>query len=305
VSGLVVALLGGVALRAVFDRLSRAPRVAAVDAHTRPGLQIAARTVLRVGVVLLGLRLSWSGLVELGAPSIALVVGAVTVTFFSTRAIGRWLGLSPELSLLVAAGSSICGASAIAAVKDTSRATEEEVAVSISLVTACGTLALFALPAAATVLGLRPDQVGVWLGSSIQDVAQVVAAGSLQGDDVLAMAVLVKLTRVALLAPLVTGLSISQRQRPDRSGGGSWPVPWFIAGFLIMVAVRSSGLVDADVLANAKLVEKAMLTTAMVGIGSSVGLGAIGRLGLKPVVLALSAWLILSAISLLGIAIVG
>ena len=203
-------------------------------AATSAGLRFARQHFLRAGVVLLGLRLSLTQITELGVTTIAIIVATVTATFFGTQAVGRRLGLSPDLSLLVATGYSICGASAIAAVQgslaqrprindsgepdsgepdDDDQDGGDEVAVAVGLVTLCGTLAMFLLPPLAVAMGLSEQQFGIWIGASIHDVAQVVAAGSAGGSSVLAVAVVVKLTRVSLLAPIVAGVNVTQRHK--------------------------------------------------------------------------------------------
>ncbi len=271
-------------------------------APLRPGLAFVAKKFLRAGVVLLGMRLSISQVTELGWPTILLVVGTVSATFFGTQAIGKRLGLSRGLSLLVATGYSICGASAIAAMEGQSDAEEEEVAVAIGLVTLAGSLAMFVLPVLAQVFGLSDAQFGTWVGASVHDVAQVVAAASTGGAAVLSIAVVVKLTRVVLLAPIVAGVSIHRSRERDSDDLRERPplLPGFVIGFLAMMLLRTSGAVPAAVVDITKLVEGLLLTIALVGLGAGVRFGRLRKLGGQPLVLGFVAWFLVAAVSLVG-----
>ncbi len=267
-----------------------------------PGLAFAAKKLLRVGVVLLGLRLSLSDISELGPRGLGVVVVTVAVTFFGTQWIGRKLGLSRDLSLLVATGYSICGASAIAAVEGATEAEEEEVAAAIGLVTLFGSLAILILPLLSGSLGLTDEGFGAWAGASVHDVAQVVATASTAGAPVVAIAIVVKLTRVVLLAPIVAGVNIHRRnERTDLDGKRPPVLPLFVALFLGAVALRSTGWLSADVVATAKDVEGWMLTAALVGLGAGVRVDRLRRLGHQPLVLGAIAWLMVAGVSYIGV----
>ncbi len=289
-----------------------------VTPRTQPGMTFAAKRILRVGVVLLGLRLSLSDVVGLGSRGVAIVAVTVVATFFGTQAIGRRMGLSPSLSLLIATGYSICGASAIAAVEGSSDADEEEVAAAIGLVTLFGSLAIFALPILAGPLDLSGEQFGAWAGASVHDVAQVVATASnyrSSGSDgasqlrdaapvasVVAVATVVKLTRVALLAPLVAGVNLNRR----RSALGDTInkpalLPLFVGCFLAMAAVRSAGLVPDGLLSPIRVVESWVLAAALVGLGSGVRFSRLRSLGPRPLIVGFVAWVLVASVSYLAI----
>ncbi len=265
----------------------------------RPGLMFSGRTILRMGVVALGMRLSIGQIGDLGLPVILVIVATVTATFFGTQELGRRLGVSKPLSLLIATGYSICGASAIAAMETTSDGDEEEVALSIGLVTLAGTLAMFSIPVLGDLFSLNDEQYAVWVGASIHDVAQVVAAGSTRGSAVLAGAVVVKLTRVMLLAPLVTGVSLSRTHRATASASTRpAPIPAFVAGFLLLVVIRSSGFVPSSVVDTTATFEKLFFAVALVGLGAGVRLDRIRTLGGAPLLLGALASGIVAAVSL-------
>jgi len=271
----------------------------------RPGLAAVARVAIRLGIVLLGFRLAIGDVGALGWPTLLLVGVTVVATFFGTQAAGRRLRLSSDLSLLVATGFSICGASAIAAMEPNADADEEEVAASIGLVTVAGTVLMLALPLVATAIGLGDTAFGTWVGASGPDVAQVVAAASTGGTAALSVAVVVKLSRIVLLAPIVTGVGIAR----SRSGGSidgtrPPPVPAFVVGFLVAMSVRSSELLPVGWLELAGSVERALFTVALVGLGAGVRGSRLRRLGPRPMLLGLVAWLIVGTVSLIGVVVV-
>ena len=263
-----------------------------------PGLKFVAKSLLRIGVIALGMRLSIESIGQLGIGVILTIVATVTATFFGTQALGRRLGLSGPLSLLVATGYSICGASAIAAMQGTSDADEEEVAVAIGLVTLAGTIAMFSIPLLGDLFALTNDQYAIWAGASIHDVAQVVAAGSARGETVLAAAVVVKLTRVLLLAPLVTGVSISRTRNAPAGSARPAPIPAFVAGFLLFVAIRSTGTVPDFAIDATRWIETLVFTIALVGLGAGVRISKLRELGGAPLVLGALASFIVAAVSL-------
>jgi len=277
----------------------------------RPGVRFAARRLLRVGVVLLGFQLSLGQLRELGAPGLGVVAATVAATFFGTRWVGRRLGLSNGLTLLVATGYSICGASAIAAVEGIAGADEEEVAFSIALVTLCGTLAIFVLPIVGHVLGLHGAVYGNWVGASVHDIGQVVAAATSDGSRAVKAAVVVKLTRVVLLAPLVASLSFTRRRATSPSAPTEdnivvengqrrrLPVvPLFVVGFLATIVVRTTDTVPVGALDGIKLAQTALLGAALFGLGCGVDISKLRRVGAKPLLLGLISWVLVAGVAL-------
>jgi len=291
-SSLTVAVVAGIGLGNLpidIDRL-------------RPGLAFVARTVLRAGIVLLGMRLSIRQIGELGLPVVLVIITTVVATFFGTQALGRRLGVSGPLSLLIATGYSICGASAIATMESSTDAEKEEVAMAIGLVTLAGTIAMFALPPLGTVIGLTDDQFAIWAGASIHDVAGVVAAGSTRGSAVLAGAVVVKLTRVLLLAPLVTGVAMS-RQRTVRQESTARPplVPTFILGFLGLVALRSTGFVPEVIVDGVAAIEKFLFAVALIGLGAGVRIERLRRLGGAPLLLGALSFVVVAGVSVTAV----
>lgn len=264
-----------------------------------PGLAVASRPLLRIGVALLGLQLVFGDILGLGPGVIALIVGVVVLGVAGTLWIGARLGLSPAQRLLIACGTSICGAAAVAAVDGVIDADDEDVATAIGTVVVFGTMLLGLIPLAVALLNLSPEQGGVWAGASIHEVAQTVAAGGLIGSGALAVAVVVKLGRVLMLAPVMTVISL--RRRREAVPGKRPPlVPLFVVGFLACVALRSAGLVGEPVLAVAGQVQVALLSAAMFALGTGVRLSALRAVGPRPFVLGAAGTVWITGLGLAG-----
>ncbi|GAA3061255.1 putative integral membrane protein (TIGR00698 family) [Streptomyces olivoverticillatus] len=269
----------------------------------RPGLTLAGKRLMRTGVVLLGLKLSLDDVLGLGWATVVMVFAVVAATFFGTLWLGRRLGLRGDQPLLIATGYSICGASAIGAVSEVSGSDEEDVATSVALVTLCGTLAIAVLPLLHHPLGLADAQFGRWVGASVHDVGQVVATAQTAGPDALTDAVLVKLMRVALLAPLVAAVALSVRQRRQAAPTGKRPaiIPLFVLGFLAMVAVRTTGVLPGGALDVAQHAQELLLAAALFGLGSAVHLPSLVRTGGRVAALGLCSWVVVAGVSYAGV----
>jgi uncharacterized integral membrane protein (TIGR00698 family) len=271
----------------------------ALDGVLKPGLAIAARRLLRIGIVVLGLRLSLSDIAALGWVAILAIVALVVVSFVITWLVGRLFRLEGDQAVLMAAGFSICGVSAVGAMAAARGSGERDTATPITLVTLYGTLAIVVLPALALPLGLDPTQFGHWVGASVHDVGQVVATAGTAGAAALAVAVVVKLTRVLMLAPMVAAASIQTRRRGSHTTS-SRPaiVPLFIVGFVVAVLIRSFLPVPDAVLAIADFAQSALLACALFGIGASLRLEQLARSGARALVAGLVSWVAILALAL-------
>ena len=305
-AGVVSPLVIAVVLGALISNLGMLPE------NCRIGLGFAARNLLRLGIVLLGLQLSFSQVRELGAPGLALVIVVVAATFTGTQWLGKKMGLSPGLSLLVATGFSICGASAIAAMRPVSDADDDDMAYAIALVTICGTLAIFLLPAIGEIIGFSGAQFGSWVGASVHDVAQTVATAASGTDDAQDAAIVVKLTRVMLLAPLVAAVSFTRRRKlshtnitDSKTQKAKLPpvIPLFIIGFIAAISINSSFNLPSEFLSNVKWLEKSLLACALVGLGAGVDARKLQRVGTRPLALGLISWILIATLSAIGVGI--
>jgi uncharacterized integral membrane protein (TIGR00698 family) len=298
---IVLTLLLGVLIRNVFPRATL----------LNPGAGVAAKQVLEVGVALLGLTVDARALLAAGPVLPGLVVGGVGASLFVSFGIGRVLGLPLRLAILVAAGNSICGNSAIAAAAPAIGARREEVASAIALTAVLGLAVVLLLPLAIVPLGLDHYQYGVLAGMSVYAVPQVLAATLPVSQISAEVGTLVKLLRVLLLGPVILLLGLlfqhkAARGSAVRPSGATRYVPWFVAAFLVLAAIR--GVIDLPdgLVAGAGLGSRWLTVLAMAGLGFGVELSAVRRVGARVgmAVIGSLGFLIafsLSAIVLLGI----
>lgn len=278
------------------------------------GTHVASHRMLRFAVVLLGLQLGVQQLLHLGAGGAAVVVVTVATTFAGTQLLGRLLGVPPARALLIATGFSICGASAVAAMEEVAGGDEDDTGVAVALVTLCGSLAILLLPALRVPLGLDPAAFGSWVGASVHDVGQTVATAN-RVPGALSYAVVVKLSRVILLAPLVAGVAVLQRRRactatasaPGTASSARRPplLPLFVAGFLASIALASTGVLPASVLHVAEVAQGLLLAAALFGLGTGIHLTVLRRTGARALTLGLLSWLLIAVVAYTGVRLLG
>lgn len=297
----VSALLFAIVLGTVIGNLWPVPAIMA------PGVNVAGKRILRIGIVLLGLQLVLGDLLELGLGMVAVAAVVVGVGIIGTVLMGRAMGIPSQQRILIACGFSICGAAAVAACDGVLEAEDEDVATGIALVVLFGTLMIPLVPVLVAVMHLGPEMGGLWAGASIHEVAQVVAAAGIIGGGALKGAVIVKLTRVLMLAPVMAVLGIMQRRK---SAGGETHikrpplVPLFVVGFLAMVAVASLHLLPAPALDVAKVVQTACLAIAMFALGLGVRIKSLIKVGPKPLVLGTASTVLVAGVALAGVTLV-
>ena len=287
---LVLAILIGAAVRTAWTP----------DARWTPGIDFAAKQVLEVAIVLLGLTLDLPLLLRAGPLLAAGIVVAVCAALGVGYLLGRAFGLRRRLALLVAVGNAICGNSAIAAVAPVIGAEPDDVASSIAFTAVLGVAVVLMLPSLVEPLGLTDYQYGVVAGLTVYAVPQVLAAtlpvSTLSGQ----VGTLVKLTRVLMLGPIVLGLSLAMRRRgttPIREVAVLRFVPWFIGGFLLLAGIRATGLVPELLVAWAGGISAALTVVAMAALGLGVDVRVLGRVGGAVTATAVGALVLLLAIS--------
>ena len=277
-----------------------------LPAGARQALGKITKKLLRAGIVLLGFSVSFGAIAALGLGTIGLVAATLVITLVVTTWLGNRARLGAARSLIIGTGFAICGASAIAAMEDTAGADEEDVTVGIAMVTLFGTLAMVLLPLLAGPLGLTDQLFGIWAGASIQEVGQVVAAAGAGGAGVVAIAVVVKLTRVLMLAPVVATVSVRKRLAGGETGGKRPPiVPLFVVGFLACVAFRSTGMIPSGALAAISQVQVAALGAALFGMGAAVQITTLFRRSGPVLVVATLSTLLVAGVSLAGVFLLG
>ncbi|APT93928.1 membrane protein [Corynebacterium stationis] len=296
---MIVAIIAGIAL----TNMTKLPSTFS------PGIQVAAKTLLRWGIVFLGLKLVIADVRSLGLPMLLVIVCIVSGGIIGTLLIGRLLKMKPAQVLLIACGFSICGAAAVAGVRGASDAEEEDVVIAVALVVIFGTIMIPTIPFLGALAGLAPETMGMWAGGSIHEVAQVVAAGGAIGGSALEIAVVVKLARVLMLAPVVFILSLVKRRRSSGvqiTGHEKRPpiVPLFIIGFLSMVLLRSTVDLPEPVLATGDFLQTILLATAMFALGCGVKIQSLLHVGVRPFVLAFASTVLVATIAFVGIELV-
>lgn len=279
-SPLILAVVLGVGLRNALG----------LPAAALPGMQFALRRLLRLGIVTLGLQLTLSQIAEVGLTGVAIIVTGLCATFGFTTLAGRALGVPANLTRLIATGTSVCGASAVLAAHAVGGKSDEDVAYAIACVTLFGTAAMLVFPLLGQ--GLDPRAYGLWTGASIHEVAQVVAAGAQHGPEAAAFATISKLTRVALLAPLI--LLMARAQGSESRA----PFPLFVLGFLVLVLVASSGLVPASVTAASVPLTQGLLAMGLAAMGLQTDVRRLAARGLRPLALGALASVFIAGLTL-------
>ncbi|OKL53516.1 sulfate transporter [Bowdeniella nasicola] len=330
-SALLVAIILGVILR----------NTGVIPAAAEPGFAFVGRTVLRLGVVLLGLRLSIPQVLALGWGVIGVIIVTVAATYAVGLLLGRAMKISHATTVLTATGTAICGAAAVAAMSSVvgrgskDNDTDEAAATAIASVTLFGTVALLALPPLAALLSLAPTETGVWVGAAVHEVGQVVAGAGIAASNVtdsaaastlVDTAVVTKLGRVAMLAPLVALVGALENRRAERKREeqiaaaevddvvAGRPVdhtqvadkrppimPLFVAGFLVMVILRSVTNLPGGFLHAADITATILLTCAMVAMGAGVRLKKLVTSGARALGLGAILGVLAVVISLLGV----
>jgi uncharacterized integral membrane protein (TIGR00698 family) len=250
-----------------------------------------------------------SQLVEVGGVGLGIIVLTLASTFLFTVWLGHWLGVDRKLVELIAAGTSICGASAIVATNTVTRASDEEVAYAVACVTVFGSASMLLYPVLEGLLQLPPHAFGLWAGASIHEIAQVVAAAFQNGPDSGNFGTIAKLSRVMLLAPMILVLgcfSVSNHghDRGEASKRQSVPVPWFVAGFVAMMLFNSLDLIPQ--LDRTYLVQTTtfLLAIALAAMGLETDIRKLRAKGWKPLLVGAGSWLFISALSLVLIELV-
>jgi uncharacterized integral membrane protein (TIGR00698 family) len=311
ISAIMMALLFGLGIRNSIG----------LPAVYEGGLKFCLRHVLRLGIMLLGLRLSLATVGQIGLIGLPIIIGCIASALLLVTWIGRVLGLPRRLGLLIAVGTSICGVSAIVATGPAIDAEEDEVSYAVACVTLFGLLALFIYPFLAHAI-FRGDAklAGLFLGTAIHDTAQVAGAGLMYRQqfglpEALETATVVKLVRNLLMAGVIPLMALLYRRgEGQKSSTDTQPrwhqvVPLFVVGFLALAAVRSAGdlgprpflLIDHDtwkrILSRADVASGWCLATAMAGVGLGTSLARLRILGWRPLCVGLAAAAMVGCVS--------
>ncbi|QKY09350.1 YeiH family protein [Janthinobacterium lividum] len=298
-SALTLAIMLGIVLgNSVYGRL--APTCGA-------GVAFSKQTLLRLGIILYGFRLTFQDIGQVGLAGIAIDALVLASMFGLAMFLGtKVFKLERNSAILIGAGSSICGAAAVMATEPVVKGRSEDVTVAVSTVVVFGTIAIFLYPLLYQlnqgwhVLAATPSAFGVYIGSTVHEVAQVVAAGKSIGQEAANAAVIAKMVRVMMLAPFLVILSAVLARGKAKGGSGGHDkaaklaIPWFAFIFIGVVAFNSLGLLPAGTVATITELDTVLLAMAMAALGLTTHMSAIRRAGIKPLLLAglLFCWLI-------------
>ena len=290
-SPLILSILIGIG----FHNLIGTPR------RAKAGVVFSLRRILRFAIILLGLQLTVAQVISVGGAGIGIIVATLVATFGFTVWLGRRLGVESKLAQLIAAGTSICGASAVIAANTAVEGGDEDVAYAVACVTIFGSLSMFLYPLLPVLLHLDAHRYGLWAGASIHEIAQVVAAAFQNGKEAGDFGTIAKLSRVTLLAPVVLALGwFASRRRVAHHAGPrkAAPMPWFVLGFVALILVNSIDVLPVAVKMGSVPVTTFLLSVALAAMGLETGLRKLAAKGLRPLALGASAWLFISAFSL-------
>lgn len=296
---LVIAILLGGLVRTIWEP---GPR-------WRAGIHFGGKVLLEVAIVLLGATVSARTVLGAGPPLLAGIVAIVAVSIILSYGLGRLMRLPHRMALLIACGNSICGNSAIAAVAPVIDADSDDVATAIAFTAVLGVVVVLALPVLAIAWRMSPNAFGIFAGLTVYAVPQVLAATAPISSVSAQVGTLVKLVRVLMLGPVVLVLSLIT---PKTSEHGARPraalhhlVPWFIIGFLAMMAARSAGLIPAEALSAASQAATWLTIVAMAALGLGVDVRAIAGAGPRVIAVVTLSLVALGGLALLMIAALG
>lgn len=268
------------------------------------GLQFSAKTVLRIGVALLGIRITLSDVTSLGVTPIIIVCLAVSMTILFGIFLAKRMGFNTHFGLLTGGSVAICGASAamaISAILPQNEDTKKNTLFTVIAVTTLSTVAMVVYPLVATSLGLDTTEIGFFLGGTIHDVAQVVGAGYSVSDEAGNLSTFVKLMRVATLVPVVLIASFLLMRNSKEGQGSKVQVPFFLIGFVMIFIVNSTGIIPAAQIEFLTALSSKLLLIAVAALGVRTSLKDVLTVGIKPILLVVTETLFIAALVLLCI----
>ena len=266
-----------------------------------PGIQFCSKRILRIGIILYGFRLTFQDVLAVGLPAIFIDTIIVTTTILGGILIGRMLKMDRGIALLTSIGSGICGAAAILGAESTFQTKPYKTAVAVSTVVIFGTISMFIYPILYHngTFVLSANEMGIFTGATLHEVAHTVGAGNAMGKEISAVAIIVKMIRVMMLVPVlpITSFMVSQPAIKAGEQNGSMKkvsIPWFAIGFLAVIGFNSFDLLPQSLTAFINNVDTFLLTMAMTALGAETSIDKFRKAGAKPFVLAsiLYIWLI-------------
>lgn len=286
-SAMTIAILLGIVIgNSLFTRIS---------SYTASGVDFSKNSLLRLGIICYGFRITFQQISAVGWSGLLIAASMLTTTFLLAIILGTKLfKLDKQTVLLIGAGSSICGAAAIMAAEPIVKGQAHKVSVAVATVVVFGTLAMFLYPIIFPYLGLSEQSYGIFAGSTIHEVAQVVVAGKNVSEAAAATAVIEKMLRVMLLAPFLMLLAISLNNKAGGASKAKLTIPWFAVLFIAVAIFNSLYELPSQLITIINELDTLLLTMAMLALGIRTHLGAIRQAGVKPLLLAASLFLFLT-----------
>jgi uncharacterized integral membrane protein (TIGR00698 family) len=289
-SPLIIAIVLGIIVRNTLG----------MPAYCQPGVSFAMKRLLRLAIVLLGMQLSLAQVLAIGIRGVGLIIVTLSSTFGFTYWLGRQLGVSKSLTALIAAGTAICGASAVIATSTAIQSDDRDTTYAVAIVTIFGTLSMFLYPLLPTVLGLTPETFGIWCGASIHEVAQVLATAYQVSPSGGEIASITKLARVLFLVPVILsiGYTYSHRQSQSRKmRSAAIAIPWFIFYFMLLMLLNSLNIFPPEFKSTFAQIDKFLLTISMAAMGLETKIAHLQQVGIKPLYLGALSWIFISGLS--------
>lgn len=275
---LVIAILLGMVWRATLP----------VPGSSMVGVEFASKKLLRLGIILLGMRLNLQDIIQAGPKVFAVAALDIVFALVVVYGLTRLFGVNRRLGMLTACGTAICGAAAVAAVAPQVKADKQETAVGVATIAVLGTLFTLAYSVIYPILGLTESGYGVFAGGTLHEIAHVIAAAAAGGQQAMDIAIIVKLTRVALLVPVALVIGWWYHRQTKHKDGASQAertplaIPWFILGFLAVSGINTLGIVPQSIAAQIVALAYLLIAMAMAGLGLNIDAGTLKRMGIRP-----------------------
>jgi uncharacterized integral membrane protein (TIGR00698 family) len=300
--------LSGVAVAMIIGLLIR--NLASVPYRCEVGVQFAARRILRLAIVLLGVRLSFLEVLKIGGSSLIIVISCIVIALVLVQVFSRLLKIPPRLGTLIGVGSCICGNSAIAAVAPVIEAEDEDVSFAVATITLFGMLAVLVYPIIGNLLHMSDVCFGTWSGTAINDTSQVTAAGFIFSKAAGETAMVVKMTRNLFIAPVIIIMGCIYHRKNSgatMSGKISWQksIPMFVIGFVCMAILRTFGVFPGWAIASLKTASSFLIIVAIAGVGMSTGFSSMKKTGFKPFLVGVLVSVLMGTVSYTMIKILG
>lgn len=267
-----------------------------------PGIAFCSKRILRIGIILYGFRLTFQDVTAVGLSAIIIDALVVTLTILLGLFIGKLLRMDRSIALLTSCGSAICGAAAVLGCEGAIHAKPYKTAVAVSTVVIFGTLSMFIYPILyrAGIFSLPVNEMGIFTGGTVHEVAHVVGAGNAMGQEIAGIAIIVKMIRVMMLVPVLLVIaffvahSVRQRAEGGLSGKSKITIPWFAVMFLVVIGLNSLSLLPEAVVSSINTLDTFLLTMAMTALGAETSIDKFKKAGAKPFILAtlIYVWLI-------------